>query len=207
MLPTGRTRSSGDAAGGDSCGSGGRSAVCADPELRRPSVRRSERPQPDVCGRNAQHSGALPRGEHQRRNPWLWRTRFRCSAGDDCFAVLTSYIAGSPYIDPVAAIAAVGAAIGSPVLECTNTSGCDHPRAACIPTASVPGVGYCQPNSTATVAKEVCYAGLHCSCDELLAAAIGFAVGLGLQVAANAFTSPIGSAVELVMQTTIDDFY
>tara|TARA_B100000963_G_scaffold29206_3_gene21620 strand:+ start:2634 stop:3224 length:591 start_codon:yes stop_codon:yes gene_type:complete len=131
----------------------------------------------------------------------------RCGAGDDCFAVLTSYIAGSPHLDPVEAISAVGAAIGSPVLECTNTSGCDHPRAACIPTASVPGVGFCQPNSTVTVAKEVCYAGLHCSCDELIAAAIGFAVGLGLQVTANTFTSPIGSAVEMVMQTTINDFY
>lgn len=104
----------------------------------------------------------------------------RCGSGSSCLRLLTTYIADGEYSDPAAAIAAASAVVGAPSTICNHTVDCGHPFAECVVEAAIPGAGYCKPTGGATVGKSVCTAGLHASCDELIAGAVGCVAGVGL---------------------------
>ena len=104
----------------------------------------------------------------------------RCATGPTCLQLLTAYIADAEHPDPAAAIAAASAIVGVPSTVCNQTVDCGHPFAECVAAAAIPGAGYCKPTNGVTVGKSVCTAGLHASCDELVAGAVGGVVGFGL---------------------------
>lgn len=106
-----------------------------------------------------------------------------CADQADCASALTAFVAGGRYPSAATAIAAAGNAVGSPTVECAESADCGHPFVHCTPLASLPGVGYCEPNGTVSVAKPVCSAGLHASCEELYYGVGGYALGLLLEYA------------------------
>tara|TARA_Y100000592_G_C5228377_1_gene202713 strand:- start:160 stop:426 length:267 start_codon:yes stop_codon:yes gene_type:complete len=68
--------------------------------------------------------------------------------------------------------------IGATQLACNVTADCNHPAAVCVPTSALPGVGYCAPQAPTAKIKNVCYTGMHASCEELITATAGIGIGV-----------------------------